>query len=129
MLVHAFITCHLDQCNYSLLYGLPESQITKLQRIQNSAARLVTLSRKYDHITLILRELHWFPVKYRIMYKILLLVYKCLHQFIFKNLSRNINLLAIFALLRNRVLHVLLRQPNIVDVPSMEQFTTSCKEL
>ena len=81
MLVHAFITCRLDQCN-NLLYGLPESQITKLHRIQNSAARLVTLSWKYDHVTPILRELHWLlhPVKYRIMYKILLLVYKCLHD-------------------------------------------------
>ena len=78
MLVHAFITCRLNQCN-SLLYGLPESQITKLQRIQNSAAKLVTLSRKYDHVTPILHELHWLPVKYRIMHKILLLVYKCLH--------------------------------------------------
>ena len=47
MLVHAFITCRLDQCN-SLLYALPESQITKLQIIQNSAARLVSLTHKYD---------------------------------------------------------------------------------
>ena len=78
MLVHAFITCRLDQCN-SLLHNLPESQIAKLQRIQNSAARLVTLTRKHDHVTPILRELHWLPVKYRIMYKILLLTYKCLH--------------------------------------------------
>ena len=43
----------------SLLYGLPESQITKLKRIRNSAARVVTLSQKCDHVTPILRELHW----------------------------------------------------------------------
>ena len=78
MLVHAFITCRLDQCN-SLLHGLPNSQINKLQRIQNSAARLITLSRKHDHITPTLRDLHWLPIKYRIVYKILLLTYKCLH--------------------------------------------------
>ena len=77
-LVHAFITCHIDQCN-SLLYGLPEYDIAKLQRIQNSAARLVTRTRLYDHITPVLHQLHWLPVKYRIMYKILLLTYKCLH--------------------------------------------------
>ena len=64
MLVHAFITCLLDPCN-SLLYALPESQIAKLHRIQNSAARLVSLSRKYDQITQILHELHWLPVKYQ----------------------------------------------------------------
>ena len=79
MLVYAFITCRLDQCN-SLLYGLTESHSNKLQRIQNSAARLVTLFRNFDHITPILRELHWLTVKFRIMYKILLLVYKCLQD-------------------------------------------------
>ena len=42
--------------------------------------RLVTLPRKHDHVTPIVRELHWLPVKYRIMYKILLLVFKSLYD-------------------------------------------------
>ena len=44
-------------------------QINKLQRIQNSAARLVTHAQKYDHITPILHELHWLPIKVRIQYR------------------------------------------------------------
>ena len=79
-LVHAFTTCHLDMCN-SLLCGLPDSHtsISKLQRIQNSAARLVTRTRFSDHFTSVLHDLHWLPVKFHIMYKIRLLFYKCLH--------------------------------------------------
>ena len=56
-LVHAFITSRLDYCS-SLLYGLPAKEINKLQRLQNSAARLVTRSKIREHITPILFKLH-----------------------------------------------------------------------
>ena len=70
-LVHAFVTSRLDCCN-SILYGLPDSELAKLQRIQNTAARLVVRLKKSDHITPVLQKLHWLPVKSRINYKILL---------------------------------------------------------
>ena len=76
--IHAFVTSRLDYCN-GLLYGLPNTELIKLQRVQNAAARLVTSTRKYDHITPILRELHWLPVKFRIHFKLLLLTFKALH--------------------------------------------------
>ena len=74
-LVHAFIISRLDNLN-SLLYGLPQILIKRLQRVQNASARLITRTRKYDDITPVLKELHWLPIKQRIEYKILLLTYK-----------------------------------------------------
>ncbi len=78
-LVHAFMTSRLDYCN-ALLSGCPASSINKLQIVQNAAARVLTRSRKYDHITPILQSLHWLPIKFRISYKILLLAYKALND-------------------------------------------------
>ncbi len=74
-LVCTFMTSRLDYCN-ALLGGCPASSINKLQIVQNAAARVLTRSRKYDHITPILQSLHWLPIKFRISYKILLLAYK-----------------------------------------------------
>ena len=53
--------------------------INKLQTIQNAAARIVTFTKKSEHITPVLRKLHWLPVQYRIIFKVLLLVYKGLN--------------------------------------------------
>jgi hypothetical protein len=76
--IHAFISSRLDYCN-ALLCGLPQSCISKLQRIQNAAARLLTGTKKFDHITPVLKSLHWLPVEKRIDFKVLLLVYRALH--------------------------------------------------
>ena len=57
-LIHALITTRLDFCN-SILYNLPNNKIEKLQRIQNQAARMLTRSPRRNHITPVLRELHW----------------------------------------------------------------------
>ncbi|KAI5611640.1 hypothetical protein C0J50_1281, partial [Silurus asotus] len=77
-LVYAFMTSRLDYCN-ALLGGCPALLINKLQFVQNAAARVLTRSRKYDHITPILSSLHWRPVKFPIDYKLLLLTYKTLN--------------------------------------------------
>ncbi len=61
--------------------------IDKLQRVQNSAARVVTRTRKYEHITPVLMDLHWLPVEQRIKYKILLLTYKSFNGMAPKYLS------------------------------------------
>ena len=77
-LVHSFVMCRIDTCN-SLLYGLPDTQIARLQRIQNSAARLVTRTRTRESITPILKDLHWLPIRARIDFKVLVLTYQCIH--------------------------------------------------
>lgn len=76
--IHAFITCRLDYCN-SLYCGLDHSSIHRLQLVQNAAARLLTGTRKREHITPVLASLHWLPVSFRINFKILLMVFKCLN--------------------------------------------------
>ena len=77
-LVHSLVTSRLDYCN-SLFYKLPAYLVKRLQRVQNIAARIVTRSEPFCHITPVLFKLHWLPVEYRVRYKILILTFKCLH--------------------------------------------------
>ena len=65
ILVHAFVTCHLDYSN-SLLHGISQCQINRLQKVLNSAATIITLSQKFHHITPVLLQLHWLPINFRI---------------------------------------------------------------
>ena len=79
-LIHAFVSSKLDYCN-SILLGLPSYEFEKLQRLQNTAARLTVRAKKSAHITPVLKSLHWLPVKERIIFKILLVTYKIVHGF------------------------------------------------
>jgi len=78
-LITSTVLSRLDYCN-SLLAGLPSSSLSKLQRIQNSSARLVLRKKKTDHITPLLRQLHWLPIPERISYKLNTLTYQCIHK-------------------------------------------------
>ena len=73
-IVHALVTSRLDYCN-AVLYGLPASVTNKMQRLQNTCARMITKTRRRDHITPMLIKLHWLPVRRRIEYKIISLTY------------------------------------------------------
>lgn len=76
-LMQALVTSRLDYAN-SLYAGLPKKQLKRLQRIQNSAARLITQTRRSQNITPIFISLHWLPVEFRVKFKICCLTYKAL---------------------------------------------------
>ena len=65
-------------CEYYFL--IPEYQTRKFQRVMNTSARLIYRARKFCHITPLLAEFHWLPVRSRIHYKILFITFKILHS-------------------------------------------------
>ena len=91
-LVHAMITSRIDYCN-SLLCGLPDNSSNKLRRVQNAAARLITETAKFSHITPVLRSLHWLPIKQRVQFKLLILVFKAINGLARNYISNLVNIL------------------------------------
>ena len=79
LLANDLVSSHLDYCN-SILSGIAETDLTKLQRILNHLARVVAKSPPFTRSFPLLRFLRWLPVKYRVHFKICLLTYKVLHE-------------------------------------------------
>ena len=77
-LMVALVLSHLDYIN-SLLGNLPKSSINKMQVVQNIVAKITLGKGKYDSANRCIQTLHWLPIRERIVYKIVSLVFKCLH--------------------------------------------------
>ena len=77
-IVQAIVMSRIDYFN-SLLYGVTPTNLTKLQRVQNAAARLVCSVPRHGHVTPPLINLHWLPIRFRINFKIAMLAFKCIH--------------------------------------------------
>uniref|UniRef100_A0A669E4F5 Reverse transcriptase domain-containing protein n=1 Tax=Oreochromis niloticus TaxID=8128 RepID=A0A669E4F5_ORENI len=78
MIIHAFISSRLDYCN-GLFTCFNKSALSRLQTVQNAAARLLTGTKRRSHITPVLASLHWLPVNFRFHFKILVLTFRALH--------------------------------------------------
>ena len=76
-LMVSLVITHLDYAN-SILFGSTEKEISRLQNIQNFAAKIVCNKTKYDSATECLKRLHWLPVRFRIDYKMILITFNCI---------------------------------------------------
>lgn len=78
-LVISLVISKIDYCN-CLFYNMSNENFYKLQLIQNHAARIVKKASKRSSASVLLKELHWLPIKHRASYKVALMVFKCLHD-------------------------------------------------
>lgn len=112
-IMHAFVSNKLDYCN-SLLLGAPAYLLARVQKIQNVAARIIAGAGARDHITPVLHELHWLPIKRRIDYKVFLIMHKTLN-------GNGAPILDSFSFCDNDAFNLRSNSTNFLNVP----FTTS----
>ena len=93
-LVHSNILCFIDNCN-SVYFSLTVKKLHTLQRAQNNAVRFIFNlygEKSREHIMPYLKKVHFLPVRYRIMFKIALLMFKCINNVAPPYLSELLNL-------------------------------------
>ena len=88
-LVVALVLSRLDYGS-TVLFGLPQQLVDKLQSVQNAAARLIHAARRRDHVSPLLQDLHWLRVADRITFQLAVLTYRCLHSWAPEYLSRQL---------------------------------------
>jgi len=93
-LVVSLVMLRLEYCNATLA-GLPASQLSRLQSVLNAATRLIHRSSRYDHVTPMLRDLHWLPSLECIDFKLAVLTYRCLRGLAPRYLSDYIQSVAV----------------------------------
>jgi len=82
VLVSLVVSLVLTRLDYgsATLAGLPDSLLNSLQSVLNAAARLINSAQKFDHVSSLLRDLHWLRVRERIKFRLAVLIYRCLHN-------------------------------------------------
>ena len=80
IMIHSFLHSNLDYRN-SLFNNLPKYLINKLQKIQNTAERIIKHKNKFDNITPVLKDLHWLTIERKSIFKIAVLTYKTLNGY------------------------------------------------
>ena len=114
--VQTLIMSRIDYCS-SLLCGISQYDIGRLQRLQNRALRVITRLPMSHHITPILAELHWLPIHLRIRFRLLVFIYKCLHSLAPSYLVETVSLYVPRRRLRSSYNHVtLVPQPPLKKV-------------
>jgi len=94
LLVQAFISTRPDYCK-TLLYGISDNMYQRLQAVQDATARLITNTRRCEHITPVLQQLHWLPVRQRVQFKMAVLVPKALHDLLPAYLAEDCQLVSV----------------------------------